>query len=232
MKSKTIVLLLLYFIVIFFCGFNSSGYELIIQEKKIDTNEVSVFQDSLNLLNDWKIDYGFNKGITLWGDTTYNLYKPKIKWRPGVAMQVLELKSANSFLFIKFTTNHEIEKIQYASVKWKKNNGKIFYAKNSYQTDYFGFKMGDSVSTVLRKLKGLEYKTEWKLPSKKDICVKIHGLVKFKGINKTTYDEYMCTYCFVNKKLDLIEINYFRNVPRYPLDVVPVPQANKKTSNE
>jgi hypothetical protein len=134
---------------------------------------------------------------------------------PGVAMQVLKLKSENSFVFIKFTTNHEVEKIQYTSLKKGNNKGKIFYAKNSYQTSCFRFKIGDSLSTVLRKLKGLEYKTEWNLPSKKDICINIHGLVKFKGINSTTYDEYICSYCFVNKKLDLVEINYFRDVPRY-----------------
>jgi hypothetical protein len=113
MKSKTTAILLLYFIVIIFCGFNSFKSKLNIQEKIIDTTALSLCQDSLKLLDDWKIDYGFNNGITFWGDTTYNLYKSKVKWQPGVAMQVLELKSANSFIFIKFTSNHEIERVNY-----------------------------------------------------------------------------------------------------------------------
>jgi hypothetical protein len=214
MKSKTTAILLLYFIVIIFCGFNSFKSKLNIQEKIIDTTALSLCQDSLKLLDDWKIDYGFNNGITFWGDTTYNLYKSKVKWQPGVAMQVLELKSANSFIFIKFTSNHEIERVNYTSLKRANNNkDKIFYSKNNYQSDYFGFKIGDSLPFVLKKLKGVDYKMEKNYPSKKDVCVNIHGLVKFEGIANTTYDEYMCSYCFVNKKLDLIEINYFRDVP-------------------
>jgi hypothetical protein len=65
MKKKTTVILLLYFIVIFFCGFNSLESKSNIPNKIIDTCRQSYFQDSLKLLEEWKIDYGFNKGITL-----------------------------------------------------------------------------------------------------------------------------------------------------------------------
>ena len=198
-----------------YCGFNSFKDNIKIENKKYDTSLIPIQQDSLNLLNENEIDYGFNQDITLWGDKTYNLYKSKVKYSPDWAREILTLKTANAIIFIVFTQLHCIEKIKYFKLRGRLN-GEFIETKKSYQSGYFGFKIRDSLPFVLGKLKGVKYKIEKDIYSKKSLTVKLHGYLEYddRFIGKG-YDEYTCDYCFTNNKLDLIEINYFRDSSVY-----------------
>ncbi|HRE62306.1 MAG TPA: hypothetical protein PKU77_00870 [Ferruginibacter sp.] len=209
MKNNSKFITIIYLLALSLYGFSSfrckSTYRSIVNHP--------VIEDTSLIIDKSKLDDGFNKDISIQGDSTYSIFKDQLKWQPGVAMEILKLRSLNASIVIKFTSNHEIERIQYASLLATGNEDKNFFINKNYQTNFYQFKIGDSLETILNKLKGIRYKIEQNFPSTKDICITINGFIKNTGTSSVgEFDEYRCAYCFKKGKLDLVEINYFRDV--------------------
>src|SRR5205823_1892795 len=114
MKNKRFIILLISLITL--CGIQSKEHTIILADEKVCLPGPIDFQDSLKLLDFSKVDYGFNKDISLWGTQTYDLYKNKITRSPG-GPQELKIKSKNAHIGMVFNETHEIEKIVYYSLR-------------------------------------------------------------------------------------------------------------------
>ena len=200
--QKIILVICIFFLII-------SGLNAIHFDDYLVRKNTFLQADSLKYVTQFQIDYGLNNGISLQSDSTYNLFKKKVKFLRGVSLKYINLKSLNANVFIKFTTSNEIEKIQLVQ---SNNKGKKSINFKKFKTEKFGLEIGDSFNYVIKRLKGIRYKIlneDW--DSKKSF-IKVHEKVKFHGFKSIIFDEYICTYCFVNRKLNLIEINYFRDL--------------------
>ena len=204
MKYKIKICQLACIVFVFYLNPVVKTYSQKIHDFTVNSNQR---KDSLKLLDATKLDFGLNHNISLNGDETYKMYKNRIRFR------LLEIETKSSSVFVQFEDTHLVERIIFNSQRVKKLNCKNLLRKDTaYHTDKLGFAIGDSFSYVVRKLDGGDYKIEKNYPAGKDTCLRIHGLLRFQGIYKIEYDEYMCIYCFINSKLDLIEIDYFRDV--------------------